>query len=64
MRVQLLTIAAGPEGVWLPGSVVDVAPETARALLAGGYAILPPMDRRPVPPEQAVERVPERSKRR
>ncbi len=29
---------AGPEGVFPPGSVVEVSPDESRALIAGGYA--------------------------
>lgn len=43
----MLTVAAGPQGVWLPGSVVDVEPATAQALVAGGYAVT--VDALPLP---------------
>ncbi len=38
MKIRLKTLMAGPEGVFLPGSVIEVSPEEARALIAGGYA--------------------------
>ena len=38
MRVRLKTLMAGPEGVFLPGSVIEVSPEEANALIAGGFA--------------------------
>jgi hypothetical protein len=36
MRVRLKTLMAGPEGVFTPGSVVNVSLEEAEALIAGG----------------------------
>jgi protein-S-isoprenylcysteine O-methyltransferase Ste14 len=38
MKVRLKTLMAGPEGVFLPGSVIEVPPEEANALIAGGFA--------------------------
>ena len=38
MKIKLFTLAAGPFGVLRPGSVEDVAPALAEALIAGGYA--------------------------
>ncbi len=38
MKIRLITLMAGPEGVFPPGSVIEVSPEEARALVAGGYA--------------------------
>jgi len=38
MKVRLKTLMAGPEGVFLPGSVIEVSSEEARALIAGGFA--------------------------
>jgi len=38
MRIQMTTLAAGPEGVWPVGSIQDVSPEEARALVAGRHA--------------------------
>ena len=38
MRVQLLTRMAGPKGNKAPGSVIDVSPDEAKALVGGGYA--------------------------
>jgi len=54
MQVRMVTLAAGPEGIYRPGQVVDVEPERARELVAGGFAVLvdPPG---PVPGAQSVE---------
>jgi hypothetical protein len=38
MKIRLKTLMAGPDGVFPPGSVIEVSPEEARALIAGGYA--------------------------
>lgn len=38
MRVRMLKQAAGPDGVWPAGSIQDVAPFMAVALIEGGYA--------------------------
>ena len=38
MKVFLLTLMAGPEGVVHPGAVIDVSIEEARELIAGGFA--------------------------
>jgi hypothetical protein len=50
MRVVMVTIAAGPEGVWLPGMEVDVTDAVGANLIAQGYAVAVTM----APP--AVER--------
>ena len=49
MKIRLKTLMAGPGGVFLPGSVIEVSPEEARALIAGGYAEAVP---RPAAPPQ------------
>ena len=38
MKVRLLTLMAGPEGVVHPGAVIEVSPEEAEALITGGFA--------------------------
>jgi hypothetical protein len=38
MKVRLKTLMAGPEGVFQPGSVVDLDAEQAEALVSSGYA--------------------------
>ena len=38
MKIRLKTLVAGPEGVSLPGSLIEHSPEEARTLIAGGYA--------------------------
>ena len=39
MRVRMVTLAAGPDGIALPGSVIDVADAVGVALCAAGYAV-------------------------
>ena len=39
MKVRLLTVMAGPNGVVRIGDVVDVADELGAALVKGGYAV-------------------------
>jgi len=36
MKIRLKILMAGPEGVFLPGSLIEASPEEARALIAGG----------------------------
>ncbi len=50
MKIRLITLMAGPAGVFPPGSVLEVSPEEARALIAGGYA-------EPVPRPAAAPKV-------
>lgn len=38
MKVKMLTLAAGPLGVWRVGQVVDVPDAVARSLIANGGA--------------------------
>ena len=38
MKVRMKTLAAGPRGVYLAGSVVDVPEDEGEALCSGGYA--------------------------
>jgi hypothetical protein len=38
MRVRLKALMAGPEGVFQPGSVVDLHIDEAEALVSAGYA--------------------------
>jgi len=38
MRIRLKTLMAGPEGVFEPGSVLDIDPDKAGVLLSAGYA--------------------------
>jgi len=40
MKMRLKTLMAGPEGVFPPGSVIEVSPEEAEALIAGGIYLL------------------------
>lgn len=59
MRVKMLTTAAGPDGVFLAGQVVDVKDELGKAFVAGGYAEavdkLRPVESAAIePPEKAV----------
>lgn len=39
MKIKMLTLAAGPEGVTPPGSIIDIDEATARQLIRGCYAI-------------------------
>lgn len=39
MKIKMLTLQAGPNGVRNPGEVHDVSPAEAEELLAGGYAV-------------------------
>ena len=52
MKIRLITLMAGPEGVFPPGSVIEVSPEEARALIAGGYA--EPVPRPAAPPKDEL----------
>lgn len=38
MKVRMITLAAGPEGVLQPGQEVELPAKEAMALIAGGYA--------------------------
>jgi hypothetical protein len=38
MKVRLKTLMAGPEGVFGPGSVIDLDTDQAEALVSAGYA--------------------------
>ena len=48
MKIRLITLMAGPEGVFPPGSVIDPPREEAEALISAGYA-----ERLEHPPETA-----------
>lgn len=39
MWVRMTKTAAGPDGVWLSGSVVEVDAKTGKRLVGGGYAV-------------------------
>lgn len=38
MKVKMKTLAAGPEGLYRPGQVVEISEIQAKALIAAGYA--------------------------
>lgn len=38
MKVKMLTTSAGPDGVRVPGQVVEVDKDEAKTLIEGGYA--------------------------
>lgn len=57
MRVQFLTLDAGPGGVCHPGQIVDVSDAEAAELVAGRFAAY--VDRRPPVRENAVLHPPE-----
>lgn len=57
MKIRMLTLAAGPDGVLQPGQEVDLPGEQARALIEGGYAEAVEKIRETAavePPEKAV----------
>lgn len=39
MRIKMLTIIAGPEGVAAPGQIIDRPEDEAKLLVAAGYAV-------------------------
>lgn len=39
MKIRMLTLAAGPDGVLQAGKIAEVPEARARALIAGGYAV-------------------------
>lgn len=39
MKIKMITLDAGPDGVRRPGEVHDVPTLEAEALIAGGYAV-------------------------
>ena len=47
MRIKLLKRLAGPDGVFGPGTYIDLPAEVAGPLITGGYA--EPADAAPVP---------------
>lgn len=59
MKVQMLTLDAGPDGVRQPGKIYDVPATEAKTLITGGYAVdatnLKDPKRRSAP-QQAVAR--------
>ena len=64
MRVVMVTVAASPASVWLPGIEVEVADAVGRELIAQGYAVAvtvaPPTVERAV--SQAAAQAERRSK--
>lgn len=48
MKVKLLTLMSGPEGIFHPGAVVDFPEEKAQALIEGGFAELVLAPKKPV----------------
>lgn len=38
MQIRMLTTAAGPQGVWPAGTIVEVDPLVGADLISGGYA--------------------------
>ncbi len=38
MKIKILTLMAGPDGIRKPGQVFDLPQDEADALIAGGYA--------------------------
>lgn len=64
MRIQMLTLYAGPEGVREIGKTYDVPAAEAKELIAGGYALVP-ADVEPEEPEadEATTPRPKRGRR-
>lgn len=59
MRVLMVTLAAGPGGVYAPGTIIEVEAATAAQMVAGGYAL--PVDEPLVLPSAAVAHGQERA---
>jgi len=38
MKVKMLTTAAGPDGVWMAGQVIDLSDDIAKVFVEEGYA--------------------------
>lgn len=38
MKIKMITLAAGPEGIKQPGGIYDVDPKEGKTLVDGGYA--------------------------
>lgn len=55
MRIRMLTLLAGPEGIRSPGSVVEVPPAEAAALIEGGFAVSAEPPSRAAPAAPVVE---------
>lgn len=55
MRIRMLTLMAGPEGIRSPGSVVDLPPADAYALVEGGFAVFAESPAKAVAAAQVVE---------
>lgn len=53
MKIRMLTLAAGPDGVLQAGKIAEVPEATARALIAGGYAVA--VEVTPGPPSPVIE---------
>lgn len=57
MRVRMFTLAAGPQGCFSPGQVVDLPDDLARSFLAGHAAELVESETPPVAETVPVEPV-------
>jgi hypothetical protein len=53
MKIKLMTLMAGPSGVFLPGTIVDLPDLEARQLILGRYAV--PVDPEPTPEAAVLE---------
>jgi hypothetical protein len=59
MKIKMLTLDAGPDGVREPGKIYEVPNAEAKQLIAGGYAVDAThldVPKRRGAPEQAVSR--------
>ena len=39
MKVKMITLAAGPDGIIRPGNIIEVKVAEGKALIQGGYAV-------------------------
>ena len=53
MRIQMVTLMAGPDGVLEPGQIADLPAAKAKALIDGGFARLPKEAAKAAPPPGA-----------
>ncbi len=63
MKVRMLTLMAGPDGILRPDQVVDLPKKKAQALIDGGFAVKvaapKPKPKKQAAPEKATAEPPE-----
>jgi hypothetical protein len=64
MKIRLLTLAAGPDGVMPAGSVADVSEDLGRALIDGQFAVAVDLPAKPAPIETAMRKLPRETRKR